>query len=524
MTLLYPAFLWFLIPLAILWYSRPKNANNENTSKTTLADSVHLIILFLIILALSRPAIEAQPVKGEIEARDLIIALDVSYSMRAQDIHPDRYTYAKETINQLLTSNHTDNIMLIAFTTNPLLLSPPTTDHALISLAMESLNSDNILTHGTSLSKLFDKVATLPMQDKTLLLLTDGGEDEDLPVLEKILVDHQISLIVLALGTRSGTTIQKDDGSMLKDDKGDLVVSRVNPQLETLTEQTGGHYITAPSTPKAAAEALQSKIDTLSIERHTISKMQQRHTELYQIPLAFAILLFLFLHTRAVKYLLPLAALWGGQANASIFDAHTLHQAYAQYQSQDYNATELTLQTVKTPSLQSQIAKANTYYKQGRYAKAALVYRSIRSRSPKIKQMLHYNLGNCYAQTKAYDKAIKHYSKALQLGEDEDSRYNLNYVVLKKSKAANSLNFARPKSQGDKSAQDQDPQEEDEESAQEQQSSGSSGGGGGSDKTKERAKKKLLYSDKEETKQEQPLSSRVYDLINKGYVHEKAPW
>ena len=53
---------------------------------------------------------------------------------------------------------------------------------------------------------------------------------------------------------------------------------------------------------------------------------------------------------------------------------------------------------------------------------------------------------------------------------------------------------------------------------------GSSGGGGGSNKTKSESKKKLLYSSKEETKQEQPLSSRVYDLINKGYIHEKAPW
>ncbi len=514
MTLLYPLFMWFLVPLAILWYTR--------TNK--LIDSVHLIILILLTLALSRPALERQALKGEIEARDIIIALDVSYSMRAEDIYPDRYTYAKKTIDQLLVNNHTDNIMLIAFSSNPLLLSPPTTDHALISLAMKSLNRDNILTRGTSLQKLFEKIATLPMQDKTLLLLTDGGDKEDLPTLQKILLENNINIIVLALGTRSGAMIQKEDGSMLKNSTGDLVISRINPQLEILAKQSGGHYIIAPSTSEVAAQTLQTEIDAMAIEHHSISKLQQRHTELYQIPLTLALLLFLILHTRASRYLLLLAALWGSQTHASILDLSTLHRAYTAYQSGDYNASERSLNKIQTPSLQSQIAKANTYYKQGRYEKATLLYRSIRSRSPQIKQMLYYNLGNCYAQTKAYNKAIKYYSKALQLGEDEASRYNLKLVALKKSEAANSLNFARPQSQEDQGSKSPDQMENEEESAQDQQSSGSSGGGGGSNKTKSENKKKLLYSNKEETKQEQPLSSRVYDLINKGYIHEKAPW
>ncbi len=512
MTLLYPYFLWLLIPLTILWYYRPRK----------LADSVHLIILILITLSLSRPIIEQQPLKGEIEARDIIIALDLSYSMHATDITPDRYTYAKETIHQLLASNHTDNIMLIAFTTNPLLLSPPTTDHALISLAMESLEMDNILTHGTSLKKLFEKVAILPMQEKTLILLSDGGEEKELPKLQKILREHAITPIVLALGTRSGSTIEQKDGSLLKDAEGDLVISRINPQLETLAQQSNGHYIPAPSTPQAAAEALQSQIDALTIERHTINKMQHQHTELYQFPLAIAVLLFLILHTRAVKFLLPLAALWGIQANASLFDIHTLHQAYEQYRSGDFNATERSLSRINTPSLQSQMTQANTYYKQGRYSKALITYRSIRTTSPKIKQILLYNIGNCYTQTKSYDKAIISYSKALQLGEDADSAYNLKLVAFKKAESENKLNFARPKSQGGKSPKKPDDDEGRE--SQDQQDSGGSSGGGGS-KQKNKAKKKILQPNKEEEReQKQPLSSRVYDLINKGYVHEKAPW
>jgi Ca-activated chloride channel family protein len=514
MTLLYPAFLWFLIPLAILWYYRPK----------TLTDSVHLIILALLLLVMARPALESKPLKGEIESRNIIIAVDVSYSMRAKDIAPDRYRYAKETINQLLASNHTDNIMLIAFTTNPLLLSPPTTDHTLISLALESLDTDDILTHGTSLERLFEKIATLPMQEKIVLLLTDGGDSENLPALQEILHNNGISLVVLALGTASGATIIKKDGGLLKDSGGNLVVSRINPQLKTLTQQTGGRYISAPSTPLAAAEALLSEIDSLTIERHTISKMQQHYTELYQIPLFIAIMLFLILHTRAVKLLLPLAALWGSHLNASLFDNYKLHQAYVYYQSGEYNTTLAILEKIDIPSLQSQMTKADSYYRQGQYAKAAAIYRSIRTRSPKIKQILYYNLGNCYAQTKAYEKAAPYYVKALQLGEDKDAEYNLKLVMFRKNETGNKLQSARPKSQNNDDAGKKEGEVE--EGKQKQQNSGGGSGGGGGNKSskKEKNKKLKLDSPQENNKQKLPLSSKVYDLINKGYVHEKSPW
>ena len=509
-TLLYPSLLWLLIPLAILWYYRPQK----------LTDTVHLVILGLIVLALTRPVADQEPIESEVEARDIIVAMDVSYSMRARDISPSRYDYAKAVINHLLASNQTDNIMLIAFTTNPLLLSPPTTDHALISVAMESLDPDNILTHGTSLKRLLKKIADLPIEEKNLILLSDGGEEKDLDMLSRIIQENGIRLTILAPGTTAGTTIEKENGSLLKDSEGNLVVSRINPLLERLAASSGGSYIPAPSDPKFAAEAIEEGLRSQAAEHTTVSKMQHYALELYPLPLFIALLLFLLLHTRAVKYLLPLAALWGTWLNASLFDSHYLHQAYETYQTGDYNATERYLKKVQVPSLQSRMAKANTYYKQKRYKKALSVYRSIRSTSPKIKQRLYYNIANCYAQTKAYDKARKYYIKALQLGDDADARYNLELVILKKSEADAALAFAHPTSQGSASGKAGDKDEESEADNREQQNSGS-GGGGGQSKSKGKEKMAILQNSEQE---KQPLGSKVYDLINKGYVNEKEPW
>ncbi len=191
MTLLYPSFLWLLIPLALLlWQSSRK-----------LIHMVHLIILMLIVISLARPAQEEALQEAGIEAKDIIIAVDVSYSMKAKDIAPTRYDFAKETIAALLQANPGDNIMLIAFTTNPLLLSPPTTDHALINIALENLNPEFILTKGTSLEKLFKRLSSMKMGHKNLILITDGGEEEHLEKLTTLLQTSDISLTILALGT-----------------------------------------------------------------------------------------------------------------------------------------------------------------------------------------------------------------------------------------------------------------------------------------------------------------------------------
>ena len=322
MTLLYPSFLWLFLPLITLFLGKRKK---------DLITTVHLIILMLIVTALSRPVLQEGVQERSLEAKDIIIALDVSYSMRAKDIEPTRYAFAKETIQALLKENVKDNIMLIAFTTNPLLLSPPTTDHELINIALKSLNPEYILTKGTSLKKLFKKISSMHAAKNThknLILITDGGEENNLNSLTEELNNANISLTVLALGTKQGTTIENPDGSLLKDAKNSLVVSRINPLLKKLTSQVEGLYLTASNSPEATAKDLHNALSEDDQKGETITKMQYSYTELYQIFILFAALLFLMVHTRASKYLITLFMLLGLNLEASMLDSYHLNQAY----------------------------------------------------------------------------------------------------------------------------------------------------------------------------------------------------
>jgi len=414
MTLLYPAFFWLFIPLMILLW---------RTKKRDLITTVHLIILILIVTALSRPVLQEGLQERSLKAKDIIIALDVSYSMRAKDIEPTRSEFAKETIDALINENTKDNIMLIAFTTNPLLLSPPTTDHELIHIALKSLNPEYILTKGTSLKKLFKKIASMNSAEtlhKSLLLITDGGEDDDLNSLTDLIQKANISLTVLALGTKKGTTIEKPDGTLLKDDKNNLVVSRINPLLKKLTSQVDGLYLTASNSPETTAKDLQDALSTDNQKAETITKMQYNYTELYQIFILFAALLFLMVHTRAAKYLIALFILLGINLQASILDSYHLNQAYQSYKVEDFNSSEQELKKIDIPSLQSQFALANTYYRLHSYKKAG------------------------------------------------------------------------------------------------------SGGESKTDEKQSKEEKKRLILD--ESQEQQPLSSKVYELINKGYIRETQPW
>ena len=210
----------------------------------------------------------------------------------------------------------------------------------------------------------------------------------------------------------------------------------------------------------------------------------------------------------------------GTQANASMWDTLTLSQAYDAYHNGDFNSSIKYLHKVDAASLQSHLLLASSYYQQGSYQKALRLYQSIRSTSPHTKQILYYNIGNCQTKLQKYKKARKAYIKALQLGDDNDTNHNLSLIILRQEKKKSTLGIAHPKSQSSNSTQSEKDESSDKQSSSEQ-SSGSGAGTQKSNKNKENDKQKLTESP---ATQKQPLSSKVYELINKGYIHEKVPW
>ncbi len=489
MSFLYPEYLALIIALFVFSY---KNIHG-------LKNTVHIFILILLLIALSRPVLDKQEQDTIIKGRDILIALDISYSMRADDFKPTRYEYAKEIVKEVLKQNPNDNVMLIVFTTNPLLLSPPTTDHRLIITALDALNIEYILTKGTSLLTLFKKLKTIDVKQKNMILITDGGEEDDLDTLVKEINYQTKSFTILAMGDNSGSTITKKDGTLLKDSQGSLVISRVNPILKTLSDKVDANYIEVLASAKNSAKLLDSK---LKESNEVFVKKEYKYIDLYQIPLFIAAILFLMLHTKAVKYLIILLALFSLNLNASIIDNYYLDSAYKNYNLHDYNNTINYLKKVNNDTLESRIIEANTHYKLKNYQKALKIYLSIQSSSIEIKKNIYYNIANCFASLGNFKDAKIFYAKVLQIAPDADALHNLKVIIFKENRASKGDGKTMPKSKQKSSNKE----------------------GEFKSKNKNTLEKQKQDNEAKDTKEKYPISSKTYELINEGYIDEQKPW
>lgn len=512
MSFVYAWFLWLLLPLTVYLFQRQHQQSlQQNLRWGTLA---------LLIVAVARPVMVQAPTKQTLPAHSIIIALDLSASMKAEDIKPNRAEASRETIKLFLEENIHDQIALIGFTINPLLLSPPTTDHALVSMALESMKSEYILTKGTDLKKLLEKVAKFPDHQKKLILFSDGGDE----VINETLIDfaeeENIKVVIIAMATEQGASVQTKEGSLLKDKEGHIVVSKFNSSIRQLATQSGGILIDF-DTPQETAQKIESWIEKQKVLKEGLERETHNYFELFFIPTFLALVLLFLSATRFSLKVVALLALMNINVQADGFDGYYLSRAYQRYENQEYNSTLEELQKIATPTLESQLTLAHTYYKLEKYKHAKSILKNIKTTNPKVKQQLLYELGNCEAKLAYYEKAKNYYIQALQLGEDEDALHNLNVVIFQKNKNSSKVGFTNPSSpQASNSSNDN--VESEEKSASKQEEKTGSSGGDGSQKSKTSTVKVVQSYDSTPSKRE--MSSKAYDLINEGYIREVKPW
>jgi len=532
MSFLYGYFLWFLIPIFTYLYRREK--------RQSLQQNLRWVGFVLLLIAISRPVWLQAPMEEKLPAHSIIVALDLSASMNANDIEPSRAIASRKIIKLFLEENKYDQIALIGFTINPLLLSPSTTDHKLLALALESIRSDYILTKGTDLKKLLEKVAAFPDHEKKLLLFSDGGDEPIDEGLVEFAESSNIKILTIAMATQRGSTIMDKDGKALNDKAGHLVVSKFNSSLLALGTVLPFEGV------ENSAHKIQAWIDQQKVLRDGLKKKSHKQLELFFIPTIFVLILLFLSATRFSLKVITLLALlninvqadelikkesWGksyyksghftSSKNSGWLDGYHLNQAYKSYENQEYNGTLEVLSKIETPTLESELTLAHTYYKLEKYKLAKNILKNIKTTKLKVKQQLFYELGNCEAKLAYYDKAKNYYIQALQLGEDEDVLHNLEWVIFQKKVDQSKVGFTNPNSP-EASKEATDNVETEEKSASKKEEKTGSSGGGGAKKSKTSTIKVVKASKKSTSKHE--MSSKAYDLINEGYIREGRPW
>jgi Ca-activated chloride channel family protein len=510
MSFLNGYFLWLLLPLVV--YLLQKN------KRRTLQQNLRWLALLLLVIAVARPVLLQSRSKENLPAHSIILAIDLSASMNAKDIKPSRAMATKESIKTFLKKNQHDQISLIGFTTNTLLLSPTTTDHKLVALALESIKSEYIMTKGTDLKKLLEKVAQYPDQEKKLILFSDGGDELVGEALVAFTKASNIKVLVVGMATQRGATVVNNDGDVLKDRAGHIVVSKLNGSIKAL-----GSMILFEGVKPTVAK-IEEWIEEQKVLKDGLTKESRNYFELFFIPTFFALLLFFLSATRFSLKLVTLLALFHINVQAGEllnFDSYHLSSAYDYYKEKDYNATLEELEKIESKTLESELTLAHAYYKLEKYKEAKGVLQTIKTSNPKVKQQLFYELGNCEAKQAYYDKAKNYYVKALQLGKDEDVLHNLEWVMFKVKEDSSKVGFTNPNTpKASKNATD-NVEAEERANAKQDEKTGSSGGGGSK---KNRSSTVKVVKSTEASKRKREMSSKAYDLINEGYIREGKPW
>lgn len=180
---------------------------------------------------------------------DVMIALDVSRSMLAEDVQPNRLERAKQLVNKLIDKLKNDRIGLVLFAGRAYLQMPLTTDHAAAKIYVNTASPASVPTQGTVIGEALticnNAFGSKDKKFKTVVLITDGEDhDEKTMSIVQNLAENGILLHTIGVGTTTGTTIPDPvTGESKRDQEGNIVVSKLNEIfLQELSQQGHGTY------------------------------------------------------------------------------------------------------------------------------------------------------------------------------------------------------------------------------------------------------------------------------------------
>ncbi len=489
MIFLHPEFIYYMLPVLIVLFVllimqkesiehyfsddvMDKLRVNSNSLTLKARNALFFLAGVLIILALAEPVLEGGKVKVKSTSADILIALDISDSMLAQDVYPSRLESAKQKALELIDKATRDRVGVIAFAKNSYLVSPISFDSKTVSFLLSKLDTTSITQKGTNILTMLETVAktNTNTDKKYLLVLSDGGDETDFSAEIAFAKEKGITVFILGMGTEAGAPIKKKDGSFIKQND-NIMISTLNESISELAIKTGGVYIQNTTSSKDI-QAMLSEIMKNSEHKELKSQEIQRYVALFYYPIILAMLILLVAFSsigKRVKHSMPASAfilfaliLSNSPSVAGMFDFRKLADAKKSYEVKDYNSSALLYEKYaqKNDNGQAYYNAGNAYYKNKEYTKALSAYSFARVEDKDLKASKLSNMGNALAQlgTKnSLERAIKHYEASLKIKEDKFTRENLEAVkkILEENKDKSEEDKKDDKADKDKESSEQ---------------------------------------------------------------------
>ncbi|MCZ6156209.1 VWA domain-containing protein [Campylobacter ureolyticus] len=247
----------------------------------------YILIFSLIfgIISLARPVITNGEIKIKQSYINAVIALDISNSMRVDDLFPSRFEFAKNKIYSFLDNAMDKRLGVVGFSNEAFMISPLTSDFSSLKYLISNLNFSNLNLQGTDIYSLLRSVDTLfkDEKNKILVLFSDGGDNEEFSKEIKFAKENKISVFVYLTATNKG--------GLFKAPNNDVVLLKANQNIKDLALKTGGAYMQS-SLNNDDMKALNSLISSKFSNNETKDEMIKDQKELFYYPLCLAIVLF----------------------------------------------------------------------------------------------------------------------------------------------------------------------------------------------------------------------------------------
>lgn len=252
----------------------------------------------LVVLAVARPQFGSKLREEKSRGVEMMLAVDVSNSMLAEDFEPNRLERTKYAIDKLFDGLKQDRVGLIVFAGEPKVLLPVTADYRMARAFARRIDPSLAAAQGTSIARALEQaLLTFSVDEENprshvVILITDGEDHEGdaLAVAERA-ARMGVRIYTIGIGTPEGAPIQID-GEFIRDEQGEMVVSKLDEEmLARLAETTGGLYVRASKQSIGLDEVLRTINE---MERQELSTVRfEEYDEQYQWLLALALALLL---------------------------------------------------------------------------------------------------------------------------------------------------------------------------------------------------------------------------------------
>ncbi|MBQ8949521.1 MAG: VWA domain-containing protein [Prevotella sp.] len=426
-----PIYLWLLVLIPVLALVRFLTYRNQKRRIRKLGDPALLkelmpdvsrfrpvvkfwllqAALALLIVMLARPQMGTKISQEKRTGIETIIALDISNSMRAEDIVPSRLDRSKMMVENLVDHFTNDKIGLIVFAGDAFVQLPITSDYVSAKMFLSSIDPSMMATQGTDIATAISMATNSFTQEegigKAIIVITDG-EDHEGGALEaaKSAKDKGMNVFVLGVGSPQGAPIPiPGTGDYMKDNTGNTVMSALNEDMCRQVAQAGGGAYIHVENNSAAQQQLDNELDKLS-KKETSTTVYSDFDEQFQ---AFGILALLLLIVEICIFdrrnpLLKNISLFGAKKKMAVallllFAANVSAQTDRQY-----------------------IRQGNRQFNAGDFANAEVSYRKAIEKNPRNPQAA-YNLGNALQAQKKDSAAIEQYQNAAKLETNPLRKY-----------------------------------------------------------------------------------------------------